>query len=94
MGKNKSKQAKEEPKTEESCFFSLENHEQQQQINLIDATPSNLQLAFGLQSFPKVLKNENGVCIFHVKGSTWSSKLENDSLYKVPQPAKGKLSVD
>ena len=94
MGSKGSKRAKEDPKPDESCFFSLENQNEQRQIYLTDATPCTLQTLFNLQLLPKVLENEEGLCIIHKDGS-WLHKLEKNRHYKIifHQHAEGKLYI-
>lgn len=90
MGNKKSRPTSEEP----CCFFSIEDHDDEQRVNLKDATPPNLQTLFELQSPPKTLKSEDGTCIFYNEASTWSTELNKGCHYKVKIPkAEGKFHM-
>ena len=84
----------ERPKEASFSVFSLENQTEQlpqHRVLLKDASPQNLQNLFELHSPPRVLKGEDGTCIFHrasgdIEASTWSTELRKDGHYKVVVP--------
>lgn len=82
MGNDNSKSS-----TEDSfCIFSVENMKEERQVKLKDASACNLKELFGLKLPPETLLDEQGNCIFHKEGSTWSTKLSSGCHYEVIMP--------